>query len=83
MTSVPSLVLLRHADCIERCPAFECIPVNFVGLNSSEFNPTRHRPASFDDLVGELLELRWHIEAECRGTFEVDHEIKPLRTLYR
>jgi hypothetical protein len=45
--------------------------------------PTRHRPASFDDLIGELLELRGHIEAECLGTFEVDHEIEPLRTLYR
>src|SRR5262249_38144373 len=38
---------------------------------------------SFDDLIGELLELRWHIEADCRGSFDVDHEIEPLRTLYR
>jgi hypothetical protein len=37
----------------------------------------------FNDLIGQLLELRWHLEAECLGTSEVDHEIEPLRTLYR
>jgi hypothetical protein len=25
------------------------------------------RPASFDYLVGKLLELRWYIETECCG----------------
>ena len=39
--------------------------------------------SSLDHLVGKLLELRWHINAECRGGLEVDHEIEPLRTLYR
>jgi hypothetical protein len=29
--------------------------------------------ASFDHLVGELLEVRWHIDTDCRGSFEVDH----------
>ena len=28
-------------------------------------------------------ELRWHINAERRGGLEVDHQIEPLRTLYR
>ena len=36
-----------------------------------------------DHLVGELLELRWYIEAECRGGLEVDQEIELLRPLYR
>ena len=39
--------------------------------------------SSLDHLVGKLLELRWHIKAECRGGLEVDHEIEPLRALYR
>ena len=38
---------------------------------------------SFDDLVGELLELRWHIKSKCRGGLEVDHQIELLRSLYR
>jgi len=42
-----------------------------------------HNPDLLDHLVGKLLELRWHINAECRGGFEVDHEIEPLRALYR
>jgi len=39
--------------------------------------------SSFDHLVSELLEVRWHIDTDCRGSFDVDHEIEPLRTLYR
>ena len=39
--------------------------------------------SSLDHLVGKLLELRWHIKAECRGGLEVDHEIKLFRPLYR
>jgi len=38
--------------------------------------------SSLDHLVGKLLELRWHINAECRGGLEVDHQIEPLRALY-
>src|SRR6516165_2069412 len=43
----------------------------------------RYRPVLFDDLVGKLLELRWNIKADCCGGLEVDHEIEPLRALYR
>ena len=39
--------------------------------------------SSLDHLVGELLELRWQIKSKCRGGLEVDHEIEPLRALYR
>jgi hypothetical protein len=39
--------------------------------------------SSLDHLVGELLELRWHIKAECRGGLEVDDQIELLRPLYR
>jgi hypothetical protein len=39
--------------------------------------------SSLDHLVGKLLELRWHIKAECHGGLEVDHQIEPLRALYR
>jgi hypothetical protein len=39
--------------------------------------------SSLDHLVGKLLELRWHINAEFRGGLEVDHQIEPLRALYR
>ncbi len=39
--------------------------------------------ALLDHLVGKLLELRWHIKAQCRGSLEVDHQIKLLRPLYR
>src|SRR5215831_16045642 len=41
------------------------------------------RHPSFDDLIGKLLEVRWHIDTDCLGSFEVDHEIEPLRLLYR
>ena len=44
---------------------------------------TRHQPVSFDRLVGKLLELRWHIKAECRGGLQIDYEIELLRPLYR
>ena len=44
---------------------------------------TNSRNPSFDDLIGELLEMRWYIETNCRGTFQIDYEIEPLRTLYR
>ena len=43
----------------------------------------RHWLVLFDHLVGKLLQLRWHIKAECRGGLEVDHQIEPLRALYR
>jgi hypothetical protein len=44
-----------------------------------------HEPAcpSFDDLVGKLLEVRWHVDTNCRGSFEVDREIELLWPLYR
>jgi hypothetical protein len=32
--------------------------------------------SSLDHLVGKLLELRWHIKAECRGGLEVDYQIE-------
>jgi hypothetical protein len=28
--------------------------------------------SSLDHLVGKLLELRWHIKAECRGAISFD-----------
>jgi len=39
--------------------------------------------SSLDHLIGKLLELRWHIEAECRGGLEVNDQIELLRPLYR
>jgi hypothetical protein len=36
-----------------------------------------------DHLIGELLELRRYINAECCGGLEVDHQIELLRPLYR
>jgi hypothetical protein len=30
----------------------------------------------FDDLVGELLELHWHIEAERLGRLEIDDKLE-------
>jgi len=39
--------------------------------------------SSLDHLVGKLLELRWHIKAECRGGLEVDHQIEFRWPLYR
>jgi hypothetical protein len=35
--------------------------------------PTATSHALFNDLIGKLLELRWHINAECLGGLEVDH----------
>jgi hypothetical protein len=49
---------------------------------ADDANTVRHLRL-LDHLVGKLLELRWHVEAECRGGLEVDHEIEPLRALYR
>src|SRR5215471_5284368 len=39
--------------------------------------------SSFDDLVGRLLKVHWHIDTDCRGSFEVDREIELLWPLYR
>ena len=52
---------------------------------SSRGVPPRLTPnlSSLDHLVGKLLELRWHIKSKCRGGLEIDHEIEPLRPLYR
>jgi hypothetical protein len=36
----------------------------------------QQRAPSFDDLVGELLELHWHIKAERPGGLEVDHQLE-------
>jgi hypothetical protein len=30
---------------------------------------------SLDNLVGELLEMQRHVEAECFGGFEIDHQL--------
>jgi hypothetical protein len=38
--------------------------------------------SSLDHLVGKLLELRWHINAECRSGLEVNYQIELLRALY-
>jgi hypothetical protein len=43
----------------------------------------RCRKSSLDHLVGKLLELCWYLKAECGGGLEIDHQIEPLRTLYR
>ncbi len=39
--------------------------------------------ASFDYLVGDLLELRWHLETQCFGSFEIDHKLIFRRCLHR
>jgi hypothetical protein len=39
------------------------------------------KSALLDHLIGKLLELRWYVEAECRGGVEVDHQIEPFRAL--
>src|SRR5262245_66352562 len=31
---------------------------------------------SFDHLVGELLEMQWHVEAERLGGLEIDHQLE-------
>ena len=55
-----------------RCPALDrCGPLTEVAT------------ASFDHLVGKRLEVHWHIDTDCRGSFEVDHEIELLWPLYR
>ena len=38
---------------------------------SRHFSPQRTKP-SFDDLVGELLELHRHVEAQRLGGLEID-----------
>ena len=38
---------------------------------------------SFDHLVGALLENPRHVETECLGGFEVDHQLEPDRGLDR
>src|ERR1700758_2927149 len=51
--------------------------------------PDFHRPDrtslrlahSFDHLVGDLLKMQWHVEAECLGGLEVDVKGK-LRRLF-
>jgi hypothetical protein len=43
--------------------------------------PATEVAALFDHLLGELLKISWHIDANRPGSFKVDHEIEPLRTL--
>jgi hypothetical protein len=37
----------------------------------------------FDHLIGNLLEVRWHVETQRLGCFEVDHKLKSRRLLDR
>ena len=37
--------------------------------------------APFDNLVGELLELPWHLQVECLRGLEVDHKLELGRPL--
>jgi hypothetical protein len=43
----------------------------------------RKSPFSFDHLIGATEQHRWHFEAECFSSLEVDYEIELLRPLYR
>ena len=36
----------------------------------------QQRASSLDHFVGELLELRWHFNAERPGGLEVDHQLE-------
>jgi hypothetical protein len=39
----------------------------------------RKSPASFDHLVGELLEMQRHVEAQRLGGLEIDDQLKLKR----
>jgi hypothetical protein len=46
----------------------------------------RHRSKNrsyFDYLVGDLLEKRWHLEAQGLGGLQIDHQLELGRALYR
>src|SRR5262249_44249542 len=51
--------------------------------DGQESAKTRHRPVSFDHLVGGGEQQGWHREAQCFGGFEGDHQIELLWPLYR
>src|SRR5262245_57628589 len=54
----------------KRFATFDTRSAHLTGLFSMLIN----RAASFDHLVGELLEMQRHLEAERSGSFEVNSE---------
>jgi hypothetical protein len=42
-------------------------------------NLTETGPRLFDYLVGEPEQRRWHVETECFGGVEIDHELELYR----
>src|ERR1700726_2010196 len=52
-------------------------------IASEAYDPQRkYRDPSFDHLVGKLLEMHWHVEAERLGSLEVDHQLELNRGLH-
>ena len=71
----------RRFDCV---PPTSALPPSTDIVRSARqvrFVPTTEVAALFDHLLGELLKISWHIDANRPGSFKVDHEIEPLRTL--
>ena len=42
---------------------------------------SRHR-GLFDHLVGDLLEMHWHVEAQRFSRFDIDDKLKRRRRLH-
>ena len=57
----------------DQCPLYPQKQTLAGAIGMSAMWQKRTLAASFDHLVGELLEVQGHIEAECFGGPEVDH----------
>jgi hypothetical protein len=58
--------LAPRADIVTACPAR---PLRATSGREQSQQGSR----LFDDLVGTLLKMKWHIEAERLGGFKIDH----------
>ena len=83
----------RRLRVILRYPNQYCDPPHPLGLLRRCPNWPRHRASksrdelapfsSLDHLVGALLEMQWHVDAERGGSPEIDHKLIFCWKLYR
>src|SRR5262245_1132851 len=49
---------------------FSAKSAHFTGLKMRRIT----RGVSFDDLVGDLLKMQWHVNTKCLGGLDIDHQ---------
>src|SRR5215510_7289068 len=71
----PCLLYIRKRTCAAQ--------LAMSALGQKRTHAAQQERSLFDQLVGELLEMQRHVEAECLCGLEVDHKLELGRCLYR